>query len=311
MGVTVIVTGTGGPAGVNVVRALAGRARVVAADVDPSAVGLRLADEAAVLPRGDARGFVDAVCDLALASGARALISTVAEEMAVLGAAHDQLAAVGLASWLAPADAVAACTDKWEFACRTADAPVALPATALGGAVGVPGPWIVKPRHGRGSRDVWAVDDDEELAWAVRRVPEPIVQTRLTGPEFSVDTLTDRDGVLRGAVPRWRTETKAGISTKGTTFRRESVIAGTAALLGHLGLTGPANVQGFLADDGTPSFIEVNPRFSGGLALAQAAGADLVGEYLRAVVGDEIRPSRLTYREGVTMFRHFEEVFEG
>ena len=125
----------------------------------------------------------------------------------------------------------------------------------------------MKPRFGRGSRDVFSVDDPDDLAFALRRVPDPIVQTRLVGREFTVDALVDRDGHLAGAVPRWRLETKAGISTKGETFADAAVVNGVARLLAAVGLTGPANVQGFVDPNGGASFIEVNPRFSGGLPL--------------------------------------------
>ena len=76
----------------------------------------------------------------------------------------------------------------------------------------------MKPRFGHGSLDVYTVDDPAELEWAYRRIADPIVQTRLTGREFALDLLTDQDGRLAGAVPRWRLETSAGISTKGRTF---------------------------------------------------------------------------------------------
>jgi carbamoyl-phosphate synthase large subunit len=78
-----------------------------------------------------------------------------------------------------------------------------------------------------------------------------------------------------------------------------------------VGLDGPANVQGFISDGGAISFIEVNPRFSGGLPLSLAAGADLIGEYLRGVDGLPIRHHRLAYRAGVRMIRYHEELFEG
>jgi carbamoyl-phosphate synthase large subunit len=206
---------------------------------------------------------------------------------------------------------VQTCIDKWRFAAATRRAGISVPATALGCADGVPGPWIVKPRFGRGSRDVHAVDFRDELGWAIRRVPEPIVQTRLSGREFTVDCLVSRDGTLAGAVPRWRLETKGGISTRGATFANEAVIDGVRSLLAALGLRGPANVQGFVGADGAVTFVEVNPRFSGGLPLSLAAGADLVGEYLRGLMGLPIESARLSYREGVTMVRYFEEVFEG
>jgi carbamoyl-phosphate synthase large subunit len=172
----------------------------------------------------------------------------------------------------------------------------------------VPGPWIVKPRFGRGSRDVYTAATTPELAYALDHVDQPIVQSLVHGREFTVDALVDRDGTLAGAVPRWRLETKAGISVKGETFAAPALIAGVDELLRTLGLTGPANVQGFADDTGTVTFIEVNPRFSGALPLSIAAGADLLGEYLRGVRGKRVRPERLQYRPGVRMVRYFEEL---
>ena len=58
-----------------------------------------------------------------------------------------------------------------------------------------------------------------------------------------------------------------------------------AAALAAVGLTGPANVQGFVADDGAATVVEINPRFSGGLPLTLAAGADVVA----TLPGREIR----------------------
>ncbi len=309
---TTIVTGAGGAAGVAVIRELVARGvDVVAADADEEAVGLALATSRATLPRGDDPAFADAVCSLARERGAGAIISTVTEEMAALGRAGEQLAAAGARTWLAPPFAVEACRDKWAFSRLLRDAAIPAPGTGLASADDLPGPWIVKPRFGRGSRSVVAADTRADLEWALGHVPEPIVQTRLSGREFTVDCLVDRDGSLAGAVPRWRLETKAGISTKGLTFENDAVLAGVWALVAALGLEGAANVQGFVADDGAIAFVEVNPRFSGALPLSIAAGADLVGEYLRGVAGEAPRRERLGFRPGVRMARHFEEVFSG
>jgi carbamoyl-phosphate synthase large subunit len=307
----VIVTGAGGAAGVAVVRALAGRRAVVAADCDPDAVGLRLTAEHAVLPRADDPDFGAHVVKLAARTGATAVICTVAEEMPALDEAAGLLAEAGVRTWLPPTATVRTCTDKWLFAhaARAAGAPV--PATRLGTVDRVPGPWIVKPRFGRGSRDVHAVDSLAEARWAIARVPDPLVQTRLTGHEFTVDALMDRDLRLAGAVPRWRLATKGGISTAGRTFRHTALVEAVERLLAALRLTGAANVQGFVAEAGSFTFTEVNPRFSGGLPLSLAAGADLVGEYLRGLDGLPLRPERLRPRPGLTMLRHFTEVYVG
>jgi carbamoyl-phosphate synthase large subunit len=308
---TVLVTGVGGPAGVSVVNALlrAG-VRTVAVDCDTSAAGLTLGDVSGIVPMAGDPKFVDALCDLALSQGADTIVSTVAEELVALGTRAEDLAGNGIAVWVPSQTAVEQCSDKAVFAAVLTEAGIATPATGFV-ASDVSGPWIVKPRFGRGSRDVYPCDSVDEVAWALRRVVDPIVQTRLSGLEFTVDALVDRDGRFAGGVPRWRLETRGGISTKGETFADDRVLIGAAAVLGAVGLRGVACVQGFVTDEDEVVFVECNPRFSGGLPLSLAAGADLVGEYVRGIRGLPIRSSRLGYRPGVRMSRLFCEVFEG
>ena len=307
----VLVTGAGGPAGVAVIRALrrAGQ-RVVACDADSYAVGFRLADEFARLPRADDPAFAEGLTKAVVRSGAVALIPTVAEELVPLHAAAASLAEAGAATWLPDPWSVEHCVDKWLFYQLMNEHGVPVPATAQRSEHGVPGPWIVKPRFGRGSRDIYDAANAADLAYALSRAPEPLVQTKITGREFTVDTLSGQDGRLYGAVPRWRLETKAGISTKGVTFRHHELVDLVAKVLGVLRLEGPACVQGFRADGGQIIFTEVNPRFSGGLPLSLAAGADLVGQYLNRILGGVVQPERLSFRSGVTMLRYFDEVFE-
>jgi carbamoyl-phosphate synthase large subunit len=304
----VLVTGAGGAAGVAVLRALteAGHA-TVAADPDPLAAGRFLADTAVDVPYAGAPTFADAVVAAIGTHEVDAVVCTVAEEMPPLVAAQDRLTAAGAAVWCSPADAVEACIDKQRFAKVAQAAGLPVPASGPNAA----GPWVVKPRFGRGSRDVHLVDTDDDLAAAMRRTPDPIVQTRCAGRELTVDALVDRDGRLAGAVPRWRLETKAGISTKGETFSDDRVTQLVAETVAAFGLRGAINVQAFVDDDAdTPvQLVEVNPRFSGGLPLSLAAGADLVGEHLRGTLGEPIRPERLRHRDGVVMTRYLADVF--
>ena len=310
--VRVLVTGAGGPAGVSVIQALRRRGHhVVAVDADPAAVGLRLADESHVVPlRTDAQ-YVAALLRFATVSRAQALVCTVAEEYDVLVPAAGYLEEAGLCTLMPSLAAVHCCTDKWQFHQRMLASGLPVPATALGAAEDVPGPWVVKPRFGRGSRHVATAETRGQLTSALRNVPEPLVQTRLTGREFTCDALVGPSGSLAGSVARWRLATRGGISTLGETFEQDEVTEVVALTLKAVELTGPANVQGFVQDDGSVVVHEVNPRFSGGLPLSVAAGADLVEEYLRAVMGLPLRPERLVARPGVTMMRYFCEVFEG
>jgi carbamoyl-phosphate synthase large subunit len=307
----VMVTGAGGPAGVSVIQALRkGGHRTVGVDASPEAVGIRLADCGGTLPRADDPRFGSALCALGQEHGVTAVIPSVAEELVTLAAASPVLDAAGIAHWFPEPDAVESCTDKWRFHQAVIAAGLPVPPTALGTADGVPGPWVVKPRHGRGSRDIHLTDDPTSIARLVAEVPDAMVQHCLTGREFTIDVLAGRDGVLVAAVPRWRNETKAGISVRGETFGDDALVHGAGSLMGALGLTGPANVQGFIDESGTFAFTEVNPRFSGGLPLSLGAGAQLVEQYLRGMLGFPLEPDRLTYRVGVRMYRYFEEILE-
>ncbi|MEI4270545.1 ATP-grasp domain-containing protein [Klenkia sp. LSe6-5] len=310
----VLVTGAGGPAGVAVVRRLlAAGERVVAADADPRAAGAALADAAVVLPRADDPGFVDALVAAAAAHGVDALVPTVAEELAVLRPVAFWLSAAGISSWLPDVPAVELCCDKALFARRMAECGVPHPVTAA--AVDelddVVGPWVVKPRTGRGSRGVQLVDRRADVVAALHADAALVAQTRLTGREFTADALVARDGELLTVVPRWRDETKAGISVKGTTFDSEEVTGLVAATLAAVGLTGPANVQGFVGPDGRAAVMEVNPRFSGGLPLTLAAGADVVSAYLTGIRNPGTRLAPLHFTPGVSMSRYFAETYTG
>jgi carbamoyl-phosphate synthase large subunit len=307
----VLVTGAGGAAGVAVIRDLARAGhRVVAIDADPDAAGLRLAPTGAVIPTVTEVEFGSALLRVVDEHRPQVLLTTIAEEIAALHDLAGPLVARGVACWLPSQDAAAVCLDKWKFAQVLADAGVPTPPTGLGDASAIPGPWVVKPRFGRGSRDVHLVEDAQELTWACRRTPEPIVQTRISGREYTADVLVDHDGTVAACVPRWRLATKAGISTRGETFESSAVADVVARTVAAVGVTGPLNLQGFVHGDAA-TVIEVNPRFSGGLPLSLAAGADLVGEAVRGALGEPLRSERLQYRPGVRMIRYYDEVFEG
>ncbi|HJX44872.1 MAG TPA: ATP-grasp domain-containing protein [Geodermatophilus sp.] len=311
-GPAVLVTGAGGPAGVAVVRRLTALGhRVVGVDADATAAGAALADVGAVVPRADHVRFVDALVAVATAHGADALVGTVAEELPALTAGADRLAASGVATWLPDRAAVEVCCDKAAFArtLRTAGVPHPATTDTAAGLVTVPGPWLVKPRAGRGSRGVRPVDVRSAVVEAMHADPSLIAQTRLSGREFTADALVGRDGRLVTVVPRWRDDTRAGISVKGTTFDSAEVTAVVAAALDAVRLTGPANVQGFVADDGRVTVVEVNPRFSGGLPLTLAAGADVVSAYLAGIRDPGTPLPHLWFTPGVRMSRYFAETY--
>ena len=101
-------------------------------------------------------------------------------------------------------------------------------------------------------------------------------------------------------------------STRGRTFEDPQLVAQTEKLVAALGIEGPVSVRGFmLSANGLYCFTGVSPCFSSGLSLSLAAGADLVGEYMRGILGPPLRRERLVHRAGVTIERFDDEVVLG
>jgi carbamoyl-phosphate synthase large subunit len=77
----VLVTGTGGPSGYSILRAMAEveGIELLSADIDPYSAGLYLVDgdRRAIVPRGDDPGFVDELLALASHHGVTVIVPTV------------------------------------------------------------------------------------------------------------------------------------------------------------------------------------------------------------------------------------------
>lgn len=298
----VIVSGAGGPAGMALIKELAhGQYEsVIAVDSSPTAVGIHFRGDlfitGSVVPEATHPLFVDSINELARKHDATAFISTIPEEMMTVG--------IEVPHWFPTSHAVLTCTDKWSFYKAMCDADIPVPETGYG-AFEVRGPWIVKPRFGSGSKNVRRMTDPFALGTIIRH--SDIVQTEIKGREFTADCLVTHHGSPVACVPRWRIETRGGISTHGETFRSDEVTRLCYKVLDTVGLTGVANVQGFVTDNEVV-IIECNPRFSGGLPLSLYAGADIVGQYLRGI---HRRPMiAQSFRPGKKMYRYFSEVFE-
>jgi carbamoyl-phosphate synthase large subunit len=144
-------------------------------------------------------------------------------------------------------------------------------------------PCVVKPRRGRGSRDVAIVQSEEELRAHVvlcRRPAEDfILQERLQGQEYTVTMVADRDRALRAVVPV-RVALKRGITLRAETDRDDAVMAACAALHRAQPVAGCFNIQLVKSDAGDVKPFEINPRISTTACLALAAGVDFVDLYL-------------------------------
>lgn len=149
---------------------------------------------------------------------------------------------------------------------------------------GIPVPYtkIMKPRYGHGSRGV------------------TVEQEHVTGVEYTVQMMADRQGTLRAVVPV-RVKQKRGITVHGITDDQPDVIRACEAIHDAVGSFGTYNVQGVLAGSQFLPF-EINPRISTTTCLAVEAGADPL-----AIWNGDVT-ERVRFTVGLTLRRYWNTV---
>jgi carbamoyl-phosphate synthase large subunit len=312
-GISVLVTGAGGPAAIAVLKSLRGDPSVglLAADMDGWAAGLYLVPPAAraVIPAGAAPEFAEVLLARCLKMGADVVIPTVDSELRPLAAARAAFARAGVQLMLAPERALALTLDKLALA-RACAAVVRVPRTEPLSEDVSPDSWtypvIVKPRSGSGSRDITAVMSAEELK-NLAPSADFIVQEYLPGEEYSIDVLADNDGRVVAGVPRVRARVDSGVSVAGRTLHDRELEQFGAAVATAVGLTFIANVQVRRDAAGRPALLEVNPRAPGSLSLTVASGVDMPRMALDAMRGHPL-PEHAEFCEKA-MVRFLDERF--
>ena len=204
-------------------------------------------------------------------------------------------------------------SDKWATARLMSQAGVEGPQTWLPAELpprdSLAFPLYIKPRYGSGSKHTARVDNLDELEVFVNRVPEPVIQEFLEGPEVTCDVAYSLEGEFLGLCQRRRIETRSGEVQKGVTVWDPGIARSCLAIGAALAARGPITVQ-CLFHNGRPSFTEINGRFGGGVPLAIAAGLDFPRWYLALAAGLPLdRPPLGDYRQGLYLTRCDESFF--
>ena len=267
---------------------------VVVTDVNPLSPAVYVADRAYHVPLADDPAYIDALVRICRAEQVGLLVPTIDDELAAIAHARARFEASGVRVVVSPARATAACNDKRETArlllAHGIDAaPTWLPAELPSPA---PLPLFIKPRTGRGGVGAFPIRHDRELAFFRDYVADPVFQPYLDGPEFTIDVLCGFDGRVLSAVPRERRVIRAGVVDRGCTVDDPQLVAAGVRVAGVL-----------------EAVFEVNPRFSGGIPLTIAAGADFPRMLVELARGRRVAPCIGRFQAGLWMTSYEESVF--
>lgn len=288
--------------------------RVFAVDAGAWSSACRLAAHWEKVPRCGDAGFVESVLAFCRRHGVSLIIPTIDPELPIYAEHRDAFQESGMTVAVSGPETVALSGDKLathEFL-TSAGLPTVERIDFDGSMLpaGSDFPLVVKPRFGSASQGVQIVEDEDALRFFWKRTPEPIVQRRAMGREYTVNCYVDRDRRCLAAVPHLRVETRGGEVSKCVTIRHPALMDLAERLVAALpDAWGPMCFQAFVDDSGQARIIELNPRFGGGYPICHHAGAD----FIQLLIAETCRRTLLQpvadWREGVAMTRWDEAVF--
>ena len=307
---SVLVPGSGAPAGINTIKSLKAGGfggKIIATDSDIHSVGFFLTSSFSILPRiEESEKYLTSLKNVIKNNNVEALLPSSGFDIFPFSKFRKELMELGAYPVVSDPDVLISCSDKiktWEKLNKKFD----LPFTTNNPEEISEFPIFSKPRLGKGSRNCFLINNKKEFDFVREKYDDLLFQEVLPGIEYTVDVLSDLEKKPIIAVPRIRLETKEGISTKGRIIRNPSLEKTCMEISQELGIRGPCCIQMKESKNGNLKLVEVNPRMGGGTIFASLAGANFP-----MMILDLIEQKKIAIPEinEITVLRYYEEIIE-
>lgn len=276
--------------------------RVIVTDVNPLSPAVHVADQVYRVPLAHDPEYLPELLKICEAEGIRLAVPTIDDEVELSGAARQTFAELGVLAACSPKETAAACNDKYATWRALADHGISAARTYLPDQLPAQlrFPLFIKPRIGPGAVGAHVIRNQRELDFFIEYVSQPVIQEYLDSPEYTIDVLCDMRGRPVQIVPRERVVIRAGVIDRGRTVKWPALIELAQQTCNAMRFAGALNIQCRLRE-GWPAIFEINPRFSGGIPLTIAAGADFPKLLIKMALGVDVQPAIGDFKEGTWM----------
>lgn len=294
------------------------QARFFGTDTTELSSALQLCDKGFLVKPIKQAGYIKQLLTIVKSNGVKLLVPTVDLDLKLLARNKSKFAALGCRVLVSDPKVIAICQDKrrtYRFLVRHGfDTPLT---TSIRSALSkeIPArrltwPCFLKPWDGYASRGNAVVHNRRELVFFAKRIPNVICQELVRGTEHTCDVYVDFEMKVRCVVPRRRIEVRAGEVSKGQVRKDPLIMREAARLVDVLGAgPGVITLQLFLTEDDRVKFIEINPRFGGGVPLSVKAGANFPKWILQELLGRKANIRFDGFKDNLTMLRYDSEVW--
>lgn len=309
---SLLLTGAGGVALPFLIQHLKEKGyRVLAADMDPTAAGLFLADKGFVIPKANDKNFLSSIRRICSEENVKIIIPLVDEELLSVSDLEQE----GVLPLIPRKQFIELCLDKYNLIQSLKRVNIPFPETHLAcdGPGGMHFPCIVKPRTGRGSREVEILQSEKSLEIWRKKIQNPqenyILQQYIEGTEYTVSVVAWRDGRVQVVVPK-KILSKRGVTKLAITQHNQEIENYCTQIQKKLHADGPFNVQlRCEANSGSPLLFEINPRYSTTTSLTIHAGAEEIHGLIVQILNGSHSYSFGTWKEGLVLFRQTTDSF--
>ena len=279
------------------------RGNVITTDMNSLSPGLYFSDKHYLVPLATDPDYIPLLKSIAFKERIHLLVPTIDDELPVFGAQAESFLAMGVRVAISGERTGVICNDKRLTAEFLEGKGIPVAKTWLPSELDIPSmryPLFLKPRSGRGSVGAYPINGEKELRFFLEYVRDPVVQEYLPGREFTIDVLADFSSTVISVVPRERLVVRSGVTDRGRTWNNPALIELGARTAEALELRGPANIQ-VKWHEGKATIFEINPRFSGGIPLTIAAGADFPSWLIEMRCGQRVKPCIGKFVDGLVM----------
>jgi len=275
---------------------------------------LQLCDKGILVKPTTHRGYIGQLLSIVEHHRVKLLVPTVDLDLKLLAQNESKFAALGCRVLVSAPDVVDVCQDKrktYRFLLKNGfDTPVTMSVRSALSAKKLKWPCFLKPWDGYASRGTAVVKNRKELSFYAKKIPNVICQEYIGGSEYTCDAYVGLNMKVRCVVPRRRIEVRAGEVSKGQVVKDMHIMTEAARLVETLGAgPGVITLQLFLNGEDRVKFIEINPRFGGGVPLSIEAGANFPKWILQEILGKRTNIRFDGFKDNLTMLRYDAEVW--
>lgn len=265
---TILVSGASGVVGYGILKSLKGFNKIGTTIYETSAASL-FSDVVKIALPTDDKNYMDNLCDIIEDYRVDMIIPSIECDVYKWNEHRDILHEITFPLLNRPG-LIDLCADKWVFYQEFKDSKYAIPTLIEGDIDILHIPYILKPRHGFGSKGIIRVEDEfDEIRvtnWS-NYIIQPIIGT--DDEEYTVSGFFDPDSNLIDYFPL-RRKLSGGFTSEAIVEDRgfRDILSELAEIFKPIG---PTNFQ-FRFDGDQAKLLEINPRISSATSIRAAFG---------------------------------------